>query len=68
MEKSPLKLPSLGEVELAVLEHLWSVRDSDVNETHAILGKKRGISPKREQAKPKEIKDLLNAELKRGTI
>lgn len=45
MAKTQSKLPQLGELELAVLEHLWSTRDADVHETHAAVGKRRGISP-----------------------
>lgn len=37
-------LPPLGELELAVLEHLWSCRESDVLEAHAQVGASRGIS------------------------
>jgi len=37
-------LPRLGELELAVLEHLWSCRESDVLEAHAQVGTSRGIS------------------------
>ena len=37
-------LPVLGELELAVLEHLWAREESDVPQTHATLGKARGIS------------------------
>jgi len=45
MTKPSPSLPRLGELELAVLEHLWTVADGDVHETHAVVGKKRGISP-----------------------
>lgn len=45
MAKTPSKLPRLGELELAVLEHLWTQPDADVHETHAAVGKRRGISP-----------------------
>lgn len=45
MAKVPSKLPRLGELELAVLEHLWGSQDADVQETHAAVGKRRGISP-----------------------
>lgn len=45
MAKTPSKLPRLGELELAVLEHLWTEADADVHETHAAVGKRRGISP-----------------------
>jgi predicted transcriptional regulator len=36
--------PALGDLELAVLEHLWSVADADVLGTHAAVGARRGIS------------------------
>jgi predicted transcriptional regulator len=38
-------LPRLGELELAVLEHLWSAKEADVAATHAAVGKRRGITP-----------------------
>lgn len=38
------KLPRLGELELAVLQHAWGVQDSDVHEVHAAVGASRGIS------------------------
>ena len=44
MAKTQSKLPRLGELELAVLEHLWTTEDADVHETHAAVGKRRGIS------------------------
>lgn len=45
MAKAQSKLPRLGELELAVLDHLWTAQDADVHETHAAVGKRRGISP-----------------------
>jgi predicted transcriptional regulator len=39
------KLPKLGELELAVLEHLWKARELDVAEAHAVVGAHRGITP-----------------------
>lgn len=45
MAKTQSKLPRLGELELAVLDHLWTHQDADVHETHAAVGKRRGISP-----------------------
>lgn len=38
-------LPRVGELELAVLEHLWKVGEADVLETHTAIGKRRGITP-----------------------
>ena len=37
-------LPALGELELAVLEHLWDAGESDVVGAHRAVGKRRGIS------------------------
>jgi predicted transcriptional regulator len=37
-------VPELGDLERAVLDHLWSVQDSDVGEMHRAVGSKRGIS------------------------
>lgn len=45
MLKTQAKLPRLGELELAVLDFLWNTPDADVHETHAAVGKGRGISP-----------------------
>lgn len=45
MARAQPKLPQLGELELAVLEHLWTTDDADVHEAHAAVGKRRGISP-----------------------
>ena len=39
-----LKRPYLGELEMAVLEHLWSNGEFDAKGVHAALGKVRGIS------------------------
>lgn len=38
------RLPRLGELELAVLERLWSVGETDVLHVHAAIGKRRGIT------------------------
>jgi predicted transcriptional regulator len=45
MAKAHSKLPRLGELEMAVLDHLWTAEDADVHETHTAVGKRRGISP-----------------------
>ena len=37
-------LPRLGDLELAVLEHLWAKQDADVSQVHAAIGTRRGIS------------------------
>lgn len=39
-----LKRPYLGELEMAVLEHLWSNGDFDAKGVYNALGKTRGIS------------------------
>lgn len=45
MARRRANLPQIGELELAVLEHLWKVREADVLETHRAIGKRRGITP-----------------------
>ncbi len=40
----PRELPVLGELELAILEHLWAERESDVASAHATLGAPRSIT------------------------
>lgn len=37
-------LPILGELELAVLEHLWVAGESDVSSAHAAVGAPRDIT------------------------
>lgn len=37
-------LPRLGELEQAVLEHLWRAGESDVARAHGAVGERRGIS------------------------
>lgn len=44
MAKLLSKLPRLGDLELTVLDHLWTVGNADVQETRAALGVRRGIS------------------------
>jgi predicted transcriptional regulator len=39
------RLPAIGELELSVLEHLWSRGEADVTDTHAAVGRRRGITP-----------------------
>ena len=39
-----LKRPYLGELEIAVLEHLWSHGEFDAKGVYSALGKTRGIS------------------------
>ncbi len=40
----PLGLPILGDLELAVLEHLWSSGESDVISAHRDVGTPRAIT------------------------
>ncbi|MSP17849.1 MAG: BlaI/MecI/CopY family transcriptional regulator [Myxococcales bacterium] len=44
MPKPPPSLPALGELELALLEHLWRTGESDVTLAHTAIGKRRGIT------------------------
>ncbi|MEE9385503.1 MAG: BlaI/MecI/CopY family transcriptional regulator [Nannocystaceae bacterium] len=39
------RLPPVGELELAVLEHLWTTGETDVLAAHKAVGKRRGITP-----------------------
>jgi predicted transcriptional regulator len=43
--RKKVRLPNLGELELAVLEHLWGTGEADVTETYTAIGKQRGITP-----------------------
>ena len=40
----PTRPPRLGELETAVMEHLWSGGEGDAKAVHAALGKRRGIT------------------------
>ncbi len=42
--KSDNPLPTLGELEHAVLEYLWRAGEADVLETHEAIGVRRGIT------------------------
>lgn len=44
MSRKQKALPHLGELELAVLEFLWTVDESDVIATHEAVGAPRGIT------------------------
>lgn len=44
MSRAPIKIPQLGELEIATLEHLWSDPGADVQQTHGAVGRRRGIS------------------------
>ncbi len=45
MPRTRTRPPRLGELERAVLDYLWSVQEADVLQTHAEIGKRRGITP-----------------------
>lgn len=38
-------LPTLGDLEIELLELLWRMREADVTESHAKIGERRGITP-----------------------
>jgi predicted transcriptional regulator len=40
----PTRPPRLGELETAVMEHLWDGGDGDAKAVHAALGRRRGIT------------------------
>jgi predicted transcriptional regulator len=40
----PIRPPLLGELENAVMTHLWGGGDGDAKAVHAALGKRRGIT------------------------
>ncbi len=44
MARPPETLPALGELESALLEHLWRAHEADVSESHAAIGRRRGIT------------------------
>lgn len=37
-------IPKLGDLEIAVLEHVWKTPEVSAKETHAVIGAARGIS------------------------
>jgi predicted transcriptional regulator len=44
MALRPVRPPLLGDLETAVMNHLWAGRDGDAKSVHAALGKRRGIT------------------------
>ena len=44
MSKGPIRPPLLGELESAVMNHLWSGGDGEAKDVHAKLGARRGIT------------------------
>jgi predicted transcriptional regulator len=44
VNSAPVRPPLLGELETAVMNHLWSGGDGEAKAVHAALGKRRGIT------------------------
>ena len=44
MRAPPTRPPLLGDLETAVLEHLWAAEPADVKAVHGAIGKKRRIT------------------------
>jgi predicted transcriptional regulator len=44
MSRGPIRPPLLGELETAVMNHLWTGGDGEVRAVHDKLGKRRGIT------------------------
>ena len=44
MTSGPVRPPFLGELETAVMAHLWSQGEGDAKAVHSALGKQRGIT------------------------
>lgn len=44
MAKGPVRPPLLGELESAVMAHLWQGREGDAKSVHQKLGRRRGIT------------------------
>ncbi len=44
MSRGPVRPPLLGELETAVMNHLWNGGDGEAKAVHARLGKRRGIT------------------------
>jgi predicted transcriptional regulator len=61
MPSGPVRAPLLGELETAVMEHLWSGGMGEAKAVHAALGKRRGITLNTVQSTLKRLfeKDLL---------
>jgi len=60
----PVKRPYLGELETAVMEHLWSSGSGDAKSVHDKVGTKREISPNTIQSTLERLfrKKLLSRE------
>jgi len=59
-----VRRPYLGELEIAVMEHLWAIDVADAKAIHRQLGEKRNISPNTIQSTADRLykKGLLNRE------
>lgn len=44
MSRGPIRPPLLGELESAVMSHLWTGGDGEAKAVHVALGKRRGIT------------------------
>ena len=64
MSKGPIRPPLLGELESAVMNHLWSGGEGEAKAVHARLGKRRGITLNTVQSTLKRLfeKGLLERE------
>lgn len=62
MAKSAAAATSLGDLEMAILEHLWQRGSGDTSEVHAAIGKKRKITYNTVQSTLKRLheKNLLD--------
>lgn len=60
----PVKRQNLGELEMAVLEHLWDTDSGNAKEVHHCIGTQRGISLNTIQSTLERLfrKELLNRE------
>lgn len=60
----PIKRQNLGELEMAVLEHLWLAKTGSAKGVHQNIGTQRGISPNTIQSTLDRLfkKQLLNRE------
>ena len=64
MSLGPIRPPLLGELETAVMGHLWTAGEGDPKSVHAALGKRRGIGVNTVQSTLKRLfeKGLLDRE------
>jgi predicted transcriptional regulator len=62
MGSGPVRPPWLGDLESAVMEHLWAGGEGEVKAVHKALGKRRGITLNTVQSTLKRLyeKELLS--------